>query len=54
MTVMVATGKPWTGRTLYAIVIERLADVGGVDIVLTHDAPAGVRFTARRIPAAMS
>jgi Icc-related predicted phosphoesterase len=28
--------------------IERLADVGGVDIVLTHDAPAGVRFDRHR------
>jgi predicted phosphodiesterase len=28
--------------------IERLADVGGVDIVLTHDAPAGVRFERHR------
>jgi hypothetical protein len=28
--------------------IERLADVAGVDIVLTHDAPAGVRFERHR------
>jgi predicted phosphodiesterase len=28
--------------------IERLADVGGLDIVLTHDAPAGVRFERHR------
>ena len=28
--------------------IERLAKVGGVDIVLTHDAPAGVRFERHR------
>jgi predicted phosphodiesterase len=28
--------------------IERLAEVGGVDIVLTHDAPAGVRFERHR------
>ena len=28
--------------------IERLANVGDVDIVLTHDAPAGVRFERHR------
>ncbi len=28
--------------------IERLADVDGVDIVLTHDAPAGVSFERHR------
>jgi predicted phosphodiesterase len=28
--------------------IERLASTGGVDIVLTHDAPAGVRFERHR------
>ena len=28
--------------------IKRLAGVGGVDIVLTHDAPAGVRFERHR------
>lgn len=28
--------------------IERLVRVGGVDIVLTHDAPAGVRFERHR------
>jgi Icc-related predicted phosphoesterase len=28
--------------------IERLANGGGVDIVLTHDAPAGVRFERHR------
>jgi predicted phosphodiesterase len=28
--------------------IERLADAGSVDIVLTHDAPAGVRFERHR------
>jgi predicted phosphodiesterase len=28
--------------------IERLAGTGGVDIVLTHDAPAGVRFERHR------
>jgi Icc-related predicted phosphoesterase len=28
--------------------IERLFDVSGIDIVLTHDAPAGVRFERHR------
>jgi len=28
--------------------VERLAGTGGVDIVLTHDAPAGVRFLRHR------
>jgi predicted phosphodiesterase len=28
--------------------IGRLAEIGGVDIVLTHDAPAGVRFERHR------
>jgi predicted phosphodiesterase len=28
--------------------VERLATAGGVDIVLTHDAPAGVRFERHR------
>jgi predicted phosphodiesterase len=28
--------------------IERLAEVGGMDILLTHDAPAGVRFERHR------
>jgi hypothetical protein len=43
------TGSKATPKRHYtADEIDHLAGVGGVDIVLTHDAPAGVRFERHR------
>lgn len=38
----------YTKRHYTADEVERLSNAGGVDIVLTHDAPAGVRFERHR------